>query len=190
GFAHARRVSCDAFGAALGLTSSHYQMNSASYGWWINRQLYRFNDPDQMVFEGFSATDNMSRLVSAVVSGTVFLNGDDLTRPPAQALARAYLTNNRINDVARLGTAFRPVEGNTGTDPSSALVLPEGGATYLAVFNFGAAAVTSSVDLARAGLDPATSYDVTDLWSGGLSTARGALSASVEAGSARLFALR
>jgi hypothetical protein len=190
GFAHARRVSCDAFGAALGLTSTHYQMNSASYGWWINRHLYRFNDPDQMVFAGFSATDNMSRLVSAVVSGTVFLNGDDLTRAPAQALARAYLTNNRINDVARLGTAFRPVEGNTGTDPSSALVLHEGGATYLAVFNFGSAAVTASVDLARAGLDATTRYDVTDLWSGAASTARGALSAPVDAGSARLFALR
>ncbi|MEA2696230.1 MAG: alpha-galactosidase [Myxococcales bacterium] len=190
GFAHARRVSCDVFGAALGLTSTHYQMNSASYGWWINRHLYRFNDPDQMVFAGFSATDNMSRLVSAVVSGTVFLNGDDLTSATAQALARAYLTNNRINDVARLGTAFRPVEGNTGTDPSSALVLHEGGATYLAVFNFGPAAVMASVDLTRAGLDAATSYDVTDLWSGAASTALGALSARIDAGSARLFALR
>ena len=87
-----------------------------------------------MVFEGYTADDNMTRLLSAVVSGTVFLDGDDLHRvSTGQALARAYLTNGRINDVARLGQAFRPVEGNTGTAPSNVFVLQDGARYYLAV---------------------------------------------------------
>jgi hypothetical protein len=190
GYAHARRIACDTYGAAVGPLSTQYEMNSASYGWWMNGRLYRYNDPDGMVFEGFTASDNMTRLVSGAVTGTVFLNGDDLTRAPAQALARAYLTNARINDVARLGKAFRPVEGNTGTNPSDVLVLHDGATYYIAVFNFGASAVTRPVDLARAGLSAATSYSVTDLWSGATSTATGTLNVSLDAGFARIFALR
>ena len=190
GYAHSRRVACDTYGAANGLLSTHYQMNSASYGWWMNGTIYRFNDPDEMVFEGFTPTDNMSRLVSGVVSGTVFLTGDDLTGAPAQALARAQLTNERMNAVARLGKAFRPVEGNTGTDPSNVLVLHEGGAHYIAVFNFGAGEATTPVDLPRAGLDGSVDYAVTDLWSGAVSNAKQTLAATVAAGSARLFSLR
>ncbi|HVR63610.1 MAG TPA: hypothetical protein VMU50_17035 [Polyangia bacterium] len=190
GYAHSRRVACDTYGAANGLLSTHYQMNSATYGWWMNGTIYRFNDPDEMVFEGFTPTDNMSRLISGVVSGTVFLIGDDLTQAPAQALARANLTNERINAVARLGKAFRPVEGNTGTDPSNVLVLHDGDVHYVAVFNFAANAANESIDLARAGLDGATDYAVIDLWSGEASTARQALPATVAAGSARLYSLR
>ncbi len=143
-----------------------------------------------MVFEGFTANDNMTRLVSGAVSGTVFLDGDDLTRAPAQALARAYLTNDRINAVARLGKTFRPVEGNTRTEPADVLVLHDGAKHYLAVFNFRSSAVTNMVDLARAGLDVSTTYTATDLWSGSVSTAKGTLGVSLEPGFARLFALQ
>ena len=190
GYAHSRRVACDTYGAANGPLSTRYQMNSASYGWWMNGTIYRFNDPDEMVFEGFTATDNMSRLISGVVSGTVFLTGDDLTLGPAQALARANLTNQRVNAVARLGKAFRPVEGNTGTDPSDVLVLHDGDVHYVAVFNFAANMAIESIDLARAGLDASRDYAVTDLWSGDVSTAKQALPATVAAGSARLYSLR
>jgi hypothetical protein len=189
GYAHSRRVACDTFGAAVGPLSTHYQMNSASYGWWMSGRLYRFNDPDAMVFEGFTPNDNMTRLISGAVSGTIFLNGDDLTSGAAQALARTHLTNERINAVARLGKAFRPVEGNTGTSPSDWLVLREGGAHYLAVFNF-EASTTKALSLARAGLDPAKAYTVTDLWTGAQSTASGTLSVPVDSGFARLFMLR
>jgi hypothetical protein len=189
GYAHARRVACDSFGAAVGSMSAEYEMNSASYGWWMSGRLYPFNDPDEMVFDGFTPSDNMTRLISAVVSGTVFLDGDDLTRASAQALARAYLTNGRINSVARLGKAFRPVEGNTGTNPSNVLVLHDGSTYYLAVFNYTTSAVTESIDLARAGLGASTAYAVTDLWSGATSNATGMLSVSLDAESAKLFAL-
>lgn len=188
-YAHSRRVACDTKGAAVGSLSTQYLMNSASYGWWMSGRLYAFNDPDAMVFEGFSRNDNMTRLISGAVAGTLFLDGDDLTSDAAQALARTYLTNERINAVARLGKAFRPVEGNTGTNPSDWLVLDNGGTHYLAVFNFGASG-TRSLALERAGLDATAEYTVTDLWSGAQSTARGTLSVPVDAGFARLFALR
>jgi len=190
GYAHSRRVSCDVSGAAVGARSAEYEMNSASYGWWISGRLYPFNDPDAMLFEGFTASDNMTRLMSAVVSGTVFLNGDDLTRAAAQALARTYLTNDRINGVARLGKAFRPVEANTGTAPSDVLTLADGGSYYVAVFNFSSTPETKTVDLGRAGLDSAADYVATDLWTGAATTAHGTLTVTLDPGFARLFALR
>lgn len=190
-YGHARRVSCDVSGAATtGLGSAEYELNSASYGWWMSGSLYSFNDPDMMVFEGYTADDNMTRLLSAVISGTVFLDGDDLTESTGQALARAYLTEGRINDVARLGRAFRPVEGNTGTTPSPEFVLQNGSTWYLAVFNFGTTASTVAVDLARAGLDGTHTYAATDLWSGATSSATGTLSVSLDAGFGRLFSLQ
>ena len=190
GYAHGRRISCDVSGAAVGPRSAEYEMNSASYGWWMSGRLYRFNDPYAIVLEGFTANDNMTRLLSAVVSGTIFLDGDDLTRAPAQALARTYLTNDRIDSVARLGKAFRPVEANTGTAPSDVLVLADGGTYYVAVFNFGSTAADKTVDLARAGLDATAEYAVTDLWTGAATTAQGTLTVTLEPGFARLFALR
>ena len=70
-YAHARRVSCDTFGQMGTQTpgnssgpeggTTSYEMNSASYGWWLAGRLYNFNDPDQMVLEGFTANENKSR---------------------------------------------------------------------------------------------------------------------------------
>ena len=190
GYAHARRVSCDVNGAAVGSMSAEYELNSASYGWWMSGRLYPFNDPDAVTFDGFTASDNMTRLLSAVVSGTVFLDGDNLTLASAQALAREYLTNPRINAVARLGKPFRPVEGNTGTAPSNVLVLQDGSTYYLAVFNFGTSAVTTAVDLGRAGLSATQTYTATDLWTGATQSATGTLSVPLGAEYGRIFALQ
>jgi len=190
GYAHARRVSCDTFGAATGLGGSQYELNSATYGWWLSGRLYQYNDPDHIVLEGFSANENMTRLISSVVSGTVFLDGDDLTGSTGQALARTYLTNSRINQVARLGRAFRPLDGNTGTNPSDVLMLQNDGTTYLALFNFGQSSVSRAVNLPRAGLDGGRAYNVTDLWTGETWTAQGTLTASVGAKYARLLQLK
>ncbi|MGO8991813.1 MAG: alpha-galactosidase [Polyangiaceae bacterium] len=189
GYGHGRRVSCDTFGAAIGSMGANYEMNSATYGWWMSGTLYPFNDPDEIVLQGYTADDNMTRLVSVLVSGTVFLDGDDLTNATAQSLAKTMLTNGRMNAVARLGRAFRPVEGNTGTGPGDLFVLQDGGTFYLAVFNFTTSTVTQSVSLARAGLNGGQSYSVTDLWTGATSTAKGTMPVSLPGGYARLFSL-
>jgi alpha-galactosidase len=188
-YAHARRVSCDVYGAAVGLTSSQYELNSMTYGWWMSGHVYTYNDPDSMVFEGFTPNENMVRLLTAVVSGTVFLNGDDLSGATGQALAKAYLTNGRINDIVRLGKTFRLVEGNTGTAPADLFVMHDGSKHYLAVFNFGTSAVTRSIDLQRAGLNASTPYAVTDVWSGAPSSATGTLSVALDAKFAKLIEL-
>jgi Alpha galactosidase C-terminal beta sandwich domain len=189
-YGQARRVSCDVGGAAVGGSSAEYELNSAAYGWWMSGRLYAFNDPDEMTFQGYTATDNMARLISGVVSGTVFLDGDDLSSDAGVGVAMANLSNARINAVAKLGKAFRPVEGNTGAGPPAALVLADGGLFYLAVFNFTSAAVTQAVDLGRAGLDAATTYTVTDLWSGATSSATGTLSVSLDVDGAKLLKLQ
>jgi hypothetical protein len=189
-YAHARRIACDTYGAAVGDMSAAYELNSVTYGFWMSGRLYAFNDPDEMVFEGFSAADNMTRLLSAVISGTVFLDGDDLTGAAGQALARTYLTNPRLNAVARRGLTFQPIEGNTGTAPASVFVLHDGTQHDLAVFNFTDAATTTTVDLARAGLDPARDYQAQDLWSGATQAARGALAVTLDAHFAKLFSLQ
>jgi alpha-galactosidase len=188
-YAHARRVSCDTYGAARGFASSSYALNSASYGWWMSGRLYAYNDPDHLVFEGFSAQENMSRLLSGVVAGTVFLSGDDLTGSAGQSLARTYFTNPRVNAVARLGRAFRPVEGNTGTGASELMVLHHGADTYLAAFNFSGNDVTRNIVFSRAGLDAARSYTVTDLWTGDSWSATGSMQLPLQRDFARLLLL-
>lgn len=176
-YAHARRVSCDVYGSMSGDgdQNTSYLMNSVTYGWWMHDKLYAYNDPDHIVFEGYSANENKSRVVSAAIAGTVFLAGDDLSREPGQSLSRTYLTNDRINSVARLGRTFRPVEGNTGNAGADVFVLQNGTTTYLAVFNYSGSSVTKTINLARAGLNGTTTYSVTDLWSNAATTATGNL---------------
>jgi hypothetical protein len=190
GYGHARRISCDVNGAAVDPHGSSYELNSLTYGWWMSGRTYAYNDPDMMVFEGYTAGDNLTRLLSAVISGTVFLDGDDLTGSTGQALARAYLTLPRINAIAQLGKTFRPVEGNTGTSPSDVFSLQDGQAAYVAVFNYASAAEAKVVDLARAGLSGSTTYAATDVWSGSTSSVTGTLTVNLDAGAGRLFALR
>ncbi|MDQ2731938.1 MAG: alpha-galactosidase, partial [Armatimonadota bacterium] len=110
GYAHSRRISCDAAGK---LSDSEYMLNSLTYGWWIEGSLYRFNDPDHTVLTA-GEEDGRTRLNASVIAGTVLLDSDPLAEEPAQARAEKLLTNPEINDLARSGRTFRPVEGDTG----------------------------------------------------------------------------
>src|SRR5580698_863673 len=98
------------------------------------------------------------------------------------------LTNAAINEVARSGISFRPVEGNTGTGPSTVFVRQDGSSWYVAVFNYTASAVNSSLNLTRLGM--AGTYTAVDLWSGTTSTVSGTTwSVSLGAKQAKLFRL-
>ncbi|HEX4456843.1 MAG TPA: carbohydrate-binding protein, partial [Polyangia bacterium] len=185
-YAHARRLSCDTYGADTGSMSTQYELNSLNYGWWMNNKLYTYNDPDEMLFEGFSAGANMSRLISGAISGTIFLNGDDLTESTGQGLAKTNLTNSEFNWIASLGNTFRPVEGNTGTSATDVYMMTIPGSTFLAIFNFGSSSETKSVDLTRIGLVPGTWYWVEDMWAGTTSYLN-ALDIEVDANSAKLL---
>jgi alpha-galactosidase len=160
-YAHSRRIACD---TSSPISDTAFEMASVTYGWWIGGRLYQFNDPDMMKFAGVTANENQSRLISCAVSGTVFLNGDDLAAPTGQRLALAYLTNAGICEVARAGAGFRPVEGNTGTNATDVFVRKDGSAWYVAVFNYTASNDVKTLNLTRLGITG--SYVAQDLWSG------------------------
>jgi autotransporter-associated beta strand protein len=184
-YAHSRRIACD---TANTIANTEYEMQSVSYGWWISGRLYQFNDPDLMEFAGATANENQSRLISGAVSGTLFLNSDDLTSSAGQTLALTCLTNAGINAVARIEQTFQPVEGNTGTNATDELVMQNGTNWYVAVFNYTSSATNETVDFARAGI-PLSTCGALDLWSGTLSAASGSLSVNLAAQQSKLFKL-
>jgi autotransporter-associated beta strand protein len=184
-YAHSRRIACDAQTSRIGDTE--YTMNSVSYGWWLDG-LYQFNDPDVMVFgNGADTNEAQSRLISGAVTG-LMLDGDDLTTTNGQNGARNFLTNPAIDDVARAGQTFMPVEGNTGSSAVNTFVRQDGATWYIAVFNYTSSTASRTVDLARAGL-PAGNYVVSNLWDGTTSTANGSLNVSLNPKQSKLFRL-
>ncbi|MEJ0091700.1 MAG: hypothetical protein WDM80_18370 [Limisphaerales bacterium] len=184
-YAHSRRIACDAQTSRIGDTE--YTMNSVSYGWWLDN-LYQFNDPDIMVFgNGANTNEAQSRLISGAVMG-VFFNGDDLTTATGQAAAQKFLTNPKIDDVARIGQTFTPVEGNTGSSAVNTFVRQDAEAWCIAVFNYGSGSVNRTIDLTRAGLPPG-SYFATNLWDGTASIVSGSFNVSLNAKQSKLFRL-
>jgi hypothetical protein len=184
-YAHARRIYCDTAGS---ISDTAATMQAVNYGWWLNDRLYQFNDPDMMKFATFSANENQSRVINAAISGTVFLNSDDLASSVGQSLARMCLTNARISEVARSGVTFRPVEGNTGTNASDVFIRQDGSTWYVAVFNYSSASANKTLNLARLGISG--TYTAWDLWSGATSTISGTTwNVSLGSRQAKLFRL-
>jgi len=185
-YGHSRRIACDAQTSLI--ANTEYTMNSVTYGWWLDN-LYQFNDPDIMVFNGYSATtnENQSRLINGAVTG-VFLDGDDLTTSSGQSAAQGVLTNAAIDNVARVGQTFTPVEGNTGTAAGNFFVRQDGTIWCIAVFNYGPVPVNETVNLSRCGL-PAGNYVATNLWDGTTSIVTGSFNVSLNAKQSKLFQL-
>lgn len=184
-YAHSRRISCDVDGS---LSQTEYQLNNLTYGWWQNGTIYQYTDPDYMALaKGGSMAAAQTRVNSVVISGTVFLNSDDVNDPTAQQYMKALLTNPKVNAVALKGKAFRPVEGNTGTYAADIFVLKDKRDYYLAVFNYTNSTVTKTVDLARAGISGAASYTVTDLWTNASKQASGQLTVSLDGAQSVLY---
>ena len=185
-YGHSRRIACDAQNSLIANTA--YTMNSVSYGWWLDN-LYQFNDPDVMVFNGYGATtnENQSRLISGAVTG-LFLDGDALTNSSAQGNVQQLLTNQAINNVARVGQTFTPVEGNTGTSAVNIFVRQNGATWCIAVFNYTSSSANETVNLSRAGL-PSGSYNATNLWDGTATVVTGSFNVNLNAKQSKLFQL-
>jgi hypothetical protein len=184
-YAHSRRIACDAETSRI--SDTEYTMNSVSYGWWLDN-LYQFNDPDVMVFgNGANTNEAQSRLISGAVTG-IFLNGEDLTTAAGQAAAQSFLTNPAMDDVARIGNTFTPVEGNTGSSAVNTFVRQDGNTWCLAVFNYSSSSVNTTIDLNRAGLPPGN-YLATNLWDGTTLTVSGSFNVNLNAAQSKLFRL-
>lgn len=182
GYGHSRRISCDVW---PNIGATEYLLNSLTYGWWIGGSVYSLNDPDITTLyqaHGSNPTtpdEGRSRLNASVIAGGILLDGDDLTNPQAQQRAEQMLTNKAINDLARMGRSFRPIEGDTGSHAADWFVYEDARRRrlFLAVFNYdGANKVTKQVELARIGLKPDRNYRAVDLWTGASQSLHGTLS--------------
>lgn len=188
-YAHSRRISCDVYGK---INETEYELNSLTYGWWQNGTIYPYTDPDHMVLsKADSLIEARSRVNSAVISGTVFLNSDDVHNTTAQAYMSELLTNKEVNRIALLGKAFQPVEGNTGAGAADTFVLNDNGTYYVAVFNYNAASsAAKTIQLDRAGIAGGGSYLRTDVWTGAEDLVSGAIKVALQPAESKLFKLQ
>ncbi|WP_274652013.1 carbohydrate-binding protein [Paenibacillus humicola] len=187
-YAHSRRIATDTFGS---ISDTEFELNALTYGWWQNGTIYHYADPDHMALtRAGSLTEARSRVNSAVITGTVFLNSDDFHDPKAQQYAAALLTNPDVLEVAKKGKAFRAVEGNTGAKAADVFVKQDKSSYYIAVFNYGNAAADKTIDLARAGLSGTAQYKLKELWTGAASRVQGKLHVHLEPMESKLFELK
>ena len=167
GYGHARRVSCDAFGTAQDV---EYELNSQTYGWWLNGRLYQFNDPDHIVLlrsfgmeEDSTEGEARARYTTAVIGGTVMMLSDDYERPEARERALKFACNREVNRVAASKTVFVPAE-SAQSSASAAYTAKINGKDYIALFHWKKENETVSINLERMGLAGSGCYR--DLWSG------------------------
>ena len=194
-YAHARRISCDIFGA---IDNTEYLLNSLTYGWWQGGTIYSFNDPDHIVlYQGYNRdsptefNEALSAYVAAAIHGFM-LNSDDVRLPGAQERLRQILTNREINTMAADGISFRPVEGNTGDRSADTFVRHDQDASYLAVFNFSRdRPKTMTVNMDRIGLDPNRTWRVRNMveQSDQASVSAGSMTINLEPAQPGLFRL-
>jgi len=160
GYGNARRLSCDTKGHISGREqSTEYELNSLTYGWWTNGNMY-IADPDHVVLGekadlgARSVEEGKSRLLSAIITSGMILDSSRLADDPqGQELARKVYDNRRWFAVADAGEAFRPVEGDTGDQATAVFMRRSAQGIYLAVFNYDdQKAQTIAVPLAR--IDP------------------------------------
>ena len=191
-FAHSRRISCD---VGEGINAVEYMLNSLTYGWWEDDTLYSYTDPDHIVLSD-DLTYSRTRYTAAAISGTLMLLSNLYSDETMRGVTEEVTSNKAVNDLARKGKAFRPVEGNTGDEAGDVFILDEGKSVYVAMFNtdyyniFGAIVPikkTVMLDLERIGLSGGQTYEVTDLWTGETSNVSGTISKVLEGSGSALL---
>ena len=183
-YGHSRRISCD---VSADIGSVEYLLNSLNYGWWMDDTIYSSIDADHIGLtnnEAFSKT----RYQSAVISGGMMLMSNLYSNREITDMTKKITQNKAVNDLARLGRAFRPVEGNTGQSAGQVFMLETQDAVYVAMFQYGKRLPeTVKVELSRLGLDAGKSYQVTDLWDGGTFSVSDTLTKTLAAQSSVLY---
>ena len=201
GYGHARRLSCDTKGhISGGDQTTEYMLNSLTYGWWTDKNLY-IADPDHIVLgekadQGArSVTEGKSRLLSAIISGGMILDSSRLADDPqGRDLARSVYDNLNLFAVANEGIAFRPVEGDTGDKAATAFIRPSAHGVYVALFNYDekhSQTIAIPLDRIDKVLATAPSVSITDAASGNaLEPAHGSLSIELAPAESKLIELR
>jgi len=201
GYGHARRLSCDTKGhISGGDQTTEYMLNSLTYGWWTDKNLY-ITDPDHVVLgekadQGArSLTEGKSRLLSAIISGGMILDSSRLADDTqGRELARSVYDNRNLFAVASEGMAFRPVEGDTGDKATAVFSRPSPHGVYVALFNYDEKhSQTIAIPLERIdqALAKASSVSVKDVASGNaLQSAHNNLSVELLPSESKLIELR
>jgi len=186
-YANSRRIGCDAFGS---IGDTEYTLNSLTYGWWLGG-VYDFNDPDEMVLDGFSEGENRARVTSAAITG-LFICGDDFSRD-GEALgkerAKKFLTNPGIDTVAKIPKSFRPVGGDTGSRAANLFTCYYKDDFYLAAFNYSDTATNWNIDFSRIGLKTSGPIEAKELWSGAAIPATNSMTIQLAPADAALYKL-
>jgi len=201
GYGHARRLSCDTKGhISGGDQSTEYMLNSLTYGWWTDNNLY-ITDPDHIVL-GSKADqgarniiEGKSRLMSAIISGGMILDSSRLADDPeGQELARSVYGNRNLFAVADEGKVFRPVEGDTGDKAALIFTRPSAHGVYVALFNYDekqSQTVTVRLDRISSAFATASSVSVIDAASGKhLESTHGNLSIELSPSESKLIELQ
>lgn len=147
------------------IEDTRYVLNALNFGWWTNGTLYRYNDPDHLalyhsVIDGRGVTteaEARSRYLSVVISGTLMILSDnygpegnpDMTEVARQR-TKELANNPKLNELARFGKAFTPVE--LGSDTASCYTLCYEDRYFAALFNFLAHCRTIGFSPARGGI--------------------------------------
>jgi alpha-galactosidase len=139
-----------------------------------------WNDPDMLeVGNGMSATEDRAHFSLWAEMAAPLIAGNNI--PNASATTLSILTNSRVVAVDQdpLGKQGRMVSSTSGRD---VLAKPlANGDVSVVLFNEGGSTATISTTTAAIGKTGASSYTLTDLWSGATSTTTGTISASVPA---------
>jgi alpha-galactosidase len=155
------------------LSIFHSNVNLASYaapgGW---------NDPDMLeVGNGMSATEDRSEFSLWAEMAAPLISGTNIANASSQTLS--ILSNSRVIAVDQdpLGKQGTEVSSSGGLD---VLAKPlANGDVSVALFNENSGTATISTTVGAIGKTGASSYTLTDLWSGATSTTTNSISASV-----------
>ena len=171
-YGNSRRMCCDSW---ANIDNSQYVMNALSFGWWTN-QFYQYNDPDHLVLQkdgNESMGVNRARVTTGAICG-MFMFGDNFSNAgpavgyPTLSRERALslMTNDDINDIARIGRSFKPIEGYTASfnGAENLFIYETDHYFYLACLNYGATSLSGSISLDRIGLKADVVGKIKELW--------------------------
>ncbi|MCX2574173.1 alpha-amylase family protein [Pedobacter sandarakinus] len=148
-YVHVRRIACDAFSR---INDTEYTLNSVTNGWW-QTYLYNYIDADHVVLGNENEATNISRTLSAIVTGTLIV-GDDFSTPgPWKNRAKNLFQNQELLTIIKNGKSFTPVEGNAGSGASKLFVKAVGNKRYVALFNYEKQEAKLILDFVRLGID-------------------------------------
>jgi len=145
-----------------------------------------WNDPDMLeVGNGWSANEDRAHFSLWAVMAAPLIAGNNLTTASATTLS--ILTNRAVIAVDQdpLGSQGVLVQTRNGLDVLARRL--SNGDVAVVLFNEGTSAQTITTDAATIGKSGASSYTLTDLWTGATSSTTGSISASVPGHGAVLY---